>query len=220
MPDTDLLLSKDFPEKKKQNFLISRILLRLSLKSFYNLDEIPSFIFGSYGKPYFIKEPQLFFNLSHSGNYIGIAFSDNEMGLDIECIKQRKNFGALCEKVLSESEIKFLEALSDTDKLNLFTLLWTAREALLKDSGLGLVGLSALSFDIKRRRAIAYDNCALTLHSYKVTDLLKSATSKAFFSVTLRKEESIEFFTIENSKLKNLASPNLSAEFNVNYFSS
>ena len=115
-------------------FLASRVLLRLALKSFYALDEVPSRSFGSHGKPYFDPDLSLFFNFSHSGNYIGAAFGSTEMGFDIECVKDRKNFQGLCKKVLTDPEKNYIFKLSEKDQREFFTLLWTVRESLLKDS--------------------------------------------------------------------------------------
>lgn len=204
LPQSDHDVSRDFQSKKKMTFLASRVLLRLALKSFYALDEVPSLSFGSHGKPYFDPDLSLFFNFSHSGNYIGAAFGSTEMGFDIECVKDRKNFQGLCKKVLTDPEKNYIFKLSEKDQREFFTLLWTVRESLLKDSGLGLVGLSRLCIDPERNCGAAPDNPILCVHSYNIASLFPSSFEKAFFSLTARVSDKIEFFTIEGITLKKL----------------
>ena len=204
LPKRAHAIARDFQPKKKMSFLASRVLLRIVLKSFYSLDDIPSLSFGSHGKPYFDPSLSLFFNFSHSGNYIGAAFGNTEMGFDIECVKERKNFQGLCKKVLTDPEKNYIFKLSDKEQREFFTLLWTVRESLLKDSGLGLVGLSKLHIDPEHNCGTASDNPILFVHSYNIASLFPNAKEKAYFSLTKRNSEKIEFFTVDGSALKEL----------------
>lgn len=202
LPQSDHEIAYNFQPKKKMTFLASRVLLRLALKSFYALDDVPSLYFGSHGKPYFDPSLSIFFNFSHSGNYIGAAFSNIEMGFDIECVKERKNFQGLCKKVLTEPEKNYIFKLSEKEQREFFTLLWTVRESLLKDSGLGLVGLSSLSFDIEKEIGRAIDNQPLLVNSYFLGALSEDYITPAYFSLTLRKEEKVDFYIYEKGSLQ------------------
>lgn len=204
LPKSDHETARDFQSKKKKTFLASRVLLRLALKAFYALDEVPALSFGPHGKPYFDPAFSIFFNFSHSGNYIGAAFSKVETGFDIECVKARKNFQGLCKKVLTSPERDFVCKFAEQQQREFFTLLWTVRESLLKDSGLGLVGLSKLQINPELRRGFSPDNPALCVHSYKITSLFPSAHEKAYFSLTDRSADKIEFYTVEHDGLKAL----------------
>ena len=204
LPQSDHEIAHDFQPKKKMTFLASRVLLRLALKSFYALNDVPSLSFGPHGKPYFDPSLSIFFNFSHSGNYIGAAFSNIEMGFDIECVKERKNFQGLCKKVLTEPEKNYIFKLSEKEQREFFTLLWTVRESLLKDSGLGLVGLSKLHIDPEHNCGMASDNPTLRVHSYNIASLFPKSSERAYFSLTDRNSDKIEFFTVDGSALKEL----------------
>ena len=204
LPQSDHEIAHDFQPKKKMTFLASRVLLRLALKSFYALNDVPSLSFGPHGKPYFDPSLSIFFNFSHSGNYIGAAFSNIEMGFDIECVKERKNFQGLCKKVLTDPEKNYIFKLSEKEQREFFTFLWTVRESLLKDSGLGLVGLSKLHIDPEHNCGMASDNPILRVHSYNITSLFPKSSERAYFSLTDRSSVNIEFFTVDGCALKEL----------------
>lgn len=216
LPQSDHEIARDFQPKKKKTFLASRLLLRLALKSFYALNDIPSLSFGSHGKPYFDPSLSLFFNFSHSGNYIGVAFSNIEMGFDIECVKERKNFHGLCKKVLTDPEKNYIFKLSEKEQREFFTLLWTVRESLLKDSGLGLVGLSKLHIDPEHNCGMASDNPTLRVHSYNIASLFPKSSERAYFSLTDRKSDKVEFFTVEGNALKELNNPQSERVIKIN----
>ena len=67
------------PEDQKRSAL-AWLLLRYGLKQEYGFREIPDFQKTSSGKPFFRGENMPFFNLSHSGNFVGCALHDREIG--------------------------------------------------------------------------------------------------------------------------------------------
>lgn len=91
--------------------------------------------YGANGKPY-LKDCNLFYNLSHSGVVAVCALSDREVGIDIQ--KKVKPSDALIKKVCSENETKYLLSLSETEKSSAFTRLWTLKESYLKFTGEGI----------------------------------------------------------------------------------
>ena len=56
------------------------------------------------GKP-FLKTREKYFSISHSGEYIVLAFSDRDCGIDIEEIKER-NFAAISKRMGFKSDSK------------------------------------------------------------------------------------------------------------------
>ncbi|MCD7775176.1 MAG: 4'-phosphopantetheinyl transferase superfamily protein [Clostridiales bacterium] len=85
---------------------------------------------GQHGKPYIAEN--IHFNISHSENYAVAAVSENEIGVDVEKIRQPKMRTA--EKFCTEREKALV-----TDAISFFRL-WTLKEAYLKCIGDGIYG--------------------------------------------------------------------------------
>ena len=111
----------------------ARVVLERMLNIFgISLDEI---VFNDNGKPYF-KNSNIFFNYSHSKNYIACVISNYEVGIDIE----EKT------RIISDDvSIRFLNGVED-NKDRLF--LWVKKEAYSKLKGLGLqIGFNNIGCD-------------------------------------------------------------------------
>jgi 4'-phosphopantetheinyl transferase len=141
------LLSED--EKRKASRLkcsktanqqiISRGILRLILAN--RVGKNPKeliFDHGPSGKP-FLSTPSnsgICFNLSHSGNQLLIAFGNGKhIGIDVEKIEEEIDFTGISSLVFSAEEQHSLSR--SQDHIRDFYALWTAKEAILKASGLG-----------------------------------------------------------------------------------
>ena len=77
------------------------------------------------GKPYYPNGPH--FNISHSGKYVIMAVSNQEVGVDIE-EDAEKNMDILL-KIFNEAESKMIKEHAD------FYYLWCAKESLIKCMG-------------------------------------------------------------------------------------
>ncbi len=125
-----------------------------------------AFRYGPHGKPYFADRPELFFSLSHSGNYVLCALSDREVGADIQMIppdteKQREREERIAERFFSEPEREFLnrgnsgwqeltEELSNRRRERFYQI-WAAKEAYMKQTGKGLSqGLDNFTVDLEQ----------------------------------------------------------------------
>ena len=130
------LLERNFPEfifqkyqqikhkNYKIDFCLVRIVLLYALKErgFIQLKE--HYEHTQEGKP-FLKNIPLYFSLSHSSEYIGVAISNCEIGLDVE---KDKNFNfRRISAFLTDLENVFLE--NNPDR---FYELWTQKEAIEK----------------------------------------------------------------------------------------
>lgn len=91
---------------------------------------------GDKGKPYLVDVDDLFFNISHSGEYVVCALSDREVGVDIE--KRTKARMAVAWRFFHEREVKRLEASSGEVRDRLFFDYWSVKESFLKYVGTGL----------------------------------------------------------------------------------
>lgn len=103
------------------------------------------------GKPFLADLPDIHFNLSHSGDYIACAFSDREIGLDLqEHSRTRISILRIAGRFFSPEEHAAVLALPPDEKeinpdnsacrLPFFYRLWSIKEAYLKYLGCGLRG--------------------------------------------------------------------------------
>ena len=88
------------------------------------------------GKPFFANAA-VRFNLSHSGSTVVAAFSDLEVGVDIESRGRCRDFVAIANRFFHSSEAEAVSRVRDEGQ---FLRLWTGKEAMLKLSGAGISG--------------------------------------------------------------------------------
>ena len=119
--------------------MISRGILRLILGSYTGKDpKTLVFSYSEFGKPCLSdpENPEVCFNLSHSGNLLLLAVSDGEqIGIDVEKDEDNIDFSGIAALVFSAEERISLS--HSTDPIHEFYELWTAKEAILKSTGLG-----------------------------------------------------------------------------------
>jgi phosphopantetheinyl transferase len=87
--------------------------------------------YGLNGKPY-LKNQSINFNISHSGDYVVLATANREIGVDIEKIAVYPDKVAIRCFTLPERE--WMEQEGENEA---FYRLWTAKESVMKASGLG-----------------------------------------------------------------------------------
>ncbi|MCM1056771.1 MAG: 4'-phosphopantetheinyl transferase superfamily protein [Firmicutes bacterium] len=93
--------------------------------------------YGEKGKPYFENIP-LYFNLSHSGEYVLCAAALREVGVDIQKI-QSVDVWKLAKRFFSEPERRALERCDGGgEQQRLFFELWSRKEAYGKLTGEGI----------------------------------------------------------------------------------
>ncbi|MCM1185714.1 MAG: 4'-phosphopantetheinyl transferase superfamily protein [Lachnoclostridium sp.] len=104
----------------------------------------PSYIYGKRGKPYFRDIP-LFFNLSHSGDYVICVVSEHEVGVDIQkqkTVRERQ----ISNRFFHEREREWLAGLSEKERTEAFFRLWTRKEAYGKMTGEGIADAAGRDF--------------------------------------------------------------------------
>lgn len=96
--------------------------------------------YGERGKPYFERIP-LYFNLSHSGDYVLCAVSEREVGADIQRF-QPVDMMRLAKRFFSEPECQELVRCEETrERQELFFRLWARKEAYGKLTGEGVAAV-------------------------------------------------------------------------------
>lgn len=94
---------------------------------------------SDYGKPYFINQQNIDFNISHSGEYVVVATTESgRIGVDIELIDQEIDL-SLGAVAFTQSECNYIDTYLD------FFILWTKKEAYLKYLGTGFMEDSFLN---------------------------------------------------------------------------
>jgi 4'-phosphopantetheinyl transferase len=96
-----------------------------------------------YGKPFLRGHPAFHFNISHTQNAIAVAFSDSEIGVDIEKV-QPPDF-QISKRFFASSEQDYIHSHKNPDRA--FYEVWTKKEAYIKCIGTGLMK-PLKSFDI------------------------------------------------------------------------
>lgn len=120
------------------------MLLRLSLKESFCIDEPVVFSYGKNGKPFLRDYPCIYFNLSHCKNAVACVVSYSEIGVDIEEITPVSD--DLAKRVLTAYEFEAYKT-SENPSLQFFKY-WVIKESYLKKTGQGIcVDLTALSSD-------------------------------------------------------------------------
>lgn len=89
---------------------------------------------GEHGKPYFSEREDIFFNISHSGDYVAAAVWDTPIGIDIQIVRPVKE--GLIRKLCNDTEKSFIEKSEDKDKA--FVTLWALKESYIKAIGKGM----------------------------------------------------------------------------------
>jgi 4'-phosphopantetheinyl transferase len=136
----------------QQRSLIANLMVRqfYSKQLKINWKEI-EFDHNEHDKPSLLKIEENFFNISHSGNQVVAAFSDKELGIDVEKIKGDRR--KIAKRFFTPSEIEDLEALeNEEEQMHYFYQLWTLKESYMKAIGSGMT-MSLSSFAFKKERS-------------------------------------------------------------------
>ena len=138
-------------EGARSRFVLTRGWLRVILARCLNATpERLTFSYGANGKPALAEEwrrSELFFNVSHSGDYalIGLT-SGRAIGVDIEQVRPMPDFAEIASGYFSETEMRAIEAFPEADRLRGFFRCWTRKEAFMKATGDGMaIALDAFS---------------------------------------------------------------------------
>ena len=121
-------------EDDRKTALVREVLFNGILHEKYGTGRV-SVLKNGYGKPYVEQDAGFFFNISHSGDLVGIVFGDSSAGLDIEKNDKAAGFkDLLC--LFDDMDKEYI--LNSDDPEMTFLRVWTCREALSKKEGTGL----------------------------------------------------------------------------------
>lgn len=139
-------------QESRKQALVSFSMRRRVLSGYLNCHpkEI-EFVAGSYGKPQLAGIDHLHFNVSHSGEYIVIAVSDNPVGIDLEEHDIAIDALGVGSMLFAEAEMQLLKRCSIEEACVLFYDLWTKKEAFLKATGWGFHFENPSQFDFSSK---------------------------------------------------------------------
>lgn len=146
----------------KYRCLVGEALLRQTLGT----DEF-TLALGEYGKPYVAEQPDFHFNLSHSGDWVVLACSDREVGIDIEQIRADAKIEKLARRHFTPGEQNYVFSDGESHMADRFFRIWTAKESYLKYLGTGLSkslqSFNVLSMEFPHFFTQTLEGCCLTL---------------------------------------------------------
>lgn len=132
-------------ERDRHRFIAGRGMLRAILSRYLEISpEQITFSYQLHGKPILQSRHQssLRFNVSHSHECaIYIVADQREVGVDVE-YQRTVDVEGLAKRFFSAYEYRTLRTIPAEQQLRTFFHLWTCKEAYLKATGDGLVGLS------------------------------------------------------------------------------
>ncbi len=112
-----------------------------------------SYVYSEYGKPYLKGKENLYFNISHSRNYVVCAFSNQEVGIDIQV--HRKGKGNIVRRFFPPEDQQLMERLvrEGADPERIFFRMWAVKEAYMKLTGEGMrQGLDQSVIEMENRK--------------------------------------------------------------------
>lgn len=101
--------------------------------------------YESGGKPYLLDYPDIYFNLSHSGDYVCCVIADEPIGVDIQ--KHIDYREQIAQRFFTDLDLEYLSLVTEEAKQETFFRIWCRKESYGKLIGQGLAG-SLNSFEI------------------------------------------------------------------------
>lgn len=151
-------------KQNADNMLVGTVLAKYMLLKYFQIPFSKQHIsYGRYGKPYLRDYPNVYFNISHSGQFVACAVSDRPIGVDIQEIVPYHRNVAKC--VFNLEELSQIE--SSPDRSAEFTKLWTQKEAYLKMLGIGFSGslYKIVSFRQFETQTSRYVNAIISIYN-------------------------------------------------------
>ena len=137
-----------------RNCLLGDILVRNEICRITGLrNEQIVFSTSEYGKPFLVNDYDIHFNISHAGDYIACAISNEPVGIDVEVIRV-PDF-RIAQRFYSPDEMEYV--MEDKCKYRFYEI-WTKKESRIKWEGKGLYkSLASFSVLCKEQKEISYN---------------------------------------------------------------
>lgn len=112
--------------------------------------------FDYYGKPH-LEGSGMYFNLSHSGDWVACVIGRKTVGVDVEKIQSIDL--SIAEHFFAKPEVADLMALPQEQQFEYFFSLWSLKESYIKAEGKGVsIPLNSFWFRVNSTGKIAFEN--------------------------------------------------------------
>jgi len=145
----NIKINKYLNKKDKFRSTLGEILLSKLIDNYDSLE----FYTNKYGKPY-IKNKNIFFNISHSFDYVICAISNKEIGVDIE--KVRNANISVIKRFATKKEKTYILSSKEGLMDRLFQI-YTLKEAYFKCKGVNLKSMLKVEFTINNNEVTCSD---------------------------------------------------------------
>jgi 4'-phosphopantetheinyl transferase len=123
-----------------RRFIGARAALRSVLGRTTGVDPADvTFAFGEHGKPK-LSDGGPCFNASDTGDFVVIAVTTAEIGIDVELVRPLRRRDRLARRICTNRELESLSRFPEEQRDSQLLRLWTCKEAALKAIGTGLPG--------------------------------------------------------------------------------
>ena len=151
------ILRYKLAQSRKQG-LGAGLLLKWALKK--HGAAVEQLSYGANGKP---EAEDVFFNLSHSGQWAVCAIGDGPVGCDVEEIASVRE--GIAERFFTENEVQHLEQFEGDQRKEEFFRLWTLKESYMKMTGEGMsLGLDRFELDMDGQPTVKRDGAICDCH--------------------------------------------------------
>lgn len=104
--------------------------------------ELPDIRIEKKGKPYYCAPyDKMYFNASHSGDFVFLVISGGEVGCDLQMLEESKSKQSVAGRIMTARELARYELTAGMDREDCFYEAWCEREALGKYTGDGVTCL-------------------------------------------------------------------------------
>ena len=181
-------------ENKRKSYILTRATLKLLLQ--YYMQDKPYTIYKNhYGKAY-IKQSQLYFNISHTKDMSLIAFSKgDEIGIDLESIDCDSSIIDISARYFTKMEHQWMQSIPKAKKMEGFLYCWVRKEAYIKAIGLGL-SLPIDSFEVIAKDQVGISNEPFTVQKHFLHSLHISSQHLGAMCIKTPKVD-ISYFDID-----------------------
>ncbi len=124
-------------ERDKRRSVGAGTVLDAALRDYGLREREMEYHMGENGKPYLKYHKELYFSLSHSGDYAICSIGGREMGNDIEMVRSGKQ--RVADRFFTEEERLWIDAAGSGEEADerIFRI-WTVKESFMKATGKGM----------------------------------------------------------------------------------